>query len=110
MYRHGQPLPPLEGKTVLVVDDGVATGYTMLAALRGIRQGNPGLLVAAVPVAPQDTLWRVSQEADRVVCLATPEPFLAVGYHYVGFEQLSDEQVVEILQLANQQQGTRGRV
>lgn len=107
LYRQGRPLPPLDGKTVIVVDDGIATGYTMLAALRGIRRANPALLVAAVPVAPQDTLWKVSQEADRAVCLATPEPFFAVGFHYVSFEQVSDEAVVDLLQRARQQQGAR---
>lgn len=107
MYRQGGSLPPLAGKTVIVVDDGVATGYTMLAALRGIRKADPALLVAAVPVAPEETLWKVSREADRTVCLATPEPFLAVGFHYVGFEQVSDQEVVDLLQRARQQQGIK---
>jgi len=102
IYREGRPLPPMAGKKVLVVDDGVATGYTMLAALRGIRTTQPGELVAAVPVAARETLWRISKEADRVVCLATPEPFYAVGLHYVGFEQLSDQDVVDFLRLARQ--------
>lgn len=102
IYRHGQPLPSLVGRIVIVVDDGIATGYTMLAALKGIRQTGPGILVAAVPVAPEESLWKVSKEADRVVCLATPEPFYAVGFHYVGFEQLSDQDVVEYLERARQ--------
>lgn len=105
IYRQGRPLPSLAGRTVIVVDDGIATGYTMLAALRGIRTAGPGLLVAAVPVAPQESLWKISREADRVVCLATPEPFYAVGFHYVGFEQLSDEDVVKYLERARQQVG-----
>ncbi|MGE5619983.1 MAG: phosphoribosyltransferase [Sphingomonadaceae bacterium] len=105
IYRHGRPAPNTAGRKVIVVDDGIATGYTMLAALRGLRETRPALLVAAVPVAPEESLWRVSREADRVVCLETPEPFYAVGYHYVGFEQLSDEDVVECLERARQRVG-----
>mgnify|MGYP005843682073 CR=1 FL=1 len=103
LYRQGRPVPPLAGRTAIVVDDGIATGYTMLAAIAGIRTAHPRELVVAVPVAPQETLWRISKEADRVVCLATPEPFYAVGYHYVGFEQVSDEDVVRYLERARQQ-------
>lgn len=108
IYRQGRPLPPLAGRIAIVVDDGIATGYTMLAALRGLRQTHPSILVAAVPVAPEESLWKVSREADRVVCLATPEPFYAVGFHYVGFEQLSDDDVVTYLNQARQQVGKRG--
>ncbi len=105
IYRQGYPLPPTTGKTVIVADDGIATGYTMLAALRGLRETRPALLVAAVPVAPRESLWKVSQEADRVVCLASPEPFYAVGLYYVNFEQLSDQDVVQYLERARQQAG-----
>lgn len=108
MYRQGRSLPDLEGRTAIVVDDGIATGYTMLAALRGLRFTHPSELVAAVPVAPQETLWRVSKEADRVVCLATPEPFYAVGFHYEGFEQLSDDDVVDYLRRARGKSRTPG--
>lgn len=107
-YRQGRPLPPLAGRTAIVVDDGIATGYTMLAALRGLRKAHPAILVAAVPVAPEESLWKVSRESDRVVCLATPEPFYAVGFHYVGFEQLSDDDVVTYLNQAREQVGKRG--
>ncbi len=105
LYRQGRPLPPMEGRVVIVADDGIATGYTVLAALRGIRLANPAQLVVAVPVAPPETLAKVSREADRVVCLATPEPFYAVGFHYANFEQVSDEEVVRLLQLSRQQLG-----
>lgn len=107
IYRQGRDLPSLAGRTVLLVDDGIATGYTMLAALRGIRSAGPRRLVVAVPVAPQEAVWRVSQECDQVICLATPEPFYAVGAHYVGFEQVSDEEVVRYLDQARQQVGAR---
>jgi putative phosphoribosyl transferase len=110
VYRRGNPLGALDGRTVLTVDDGIATGYTMLAALKGLRAANPGLLVAAVPLAAEESLWKVSRESDRVVCLATPDPFYAVGYHYVGFEQLTDEDVVRYLERARQQLSAgRGR-
>jgi putative phosphoribosyl transferase len=107
IYRRGQPLPPLAGRTAIVVDDGIATGYTMLAALKGIRQIGPGTLVVAVPVAAQESLWKVSREADRTVCLETPEPFYAVGFHYEDFEQLSDEDVVGYLERARRWAGQR---
>lgn len=107
VYRGGRPLSSLDGRTVIVVDDGIATGYTMLAAVKGVREAKPGELVVAVPVAPQETLWRLSREADRTVCLATPEPFYAVGYHYISFDQLSDEDVVRYLVEANRQVGPR---
>ncbi|HEX2924348.1 MAG TPA: phosphoribosyltransferase [Chloroflexota bacterium] len=103
VYRGGTPLPALAGKTVLLVDDGIATGYTILAALSGLRAANPGNLVAAVPMAAEESLWRVSRESDRVVCLVTPEPFYAVGYHYAEFGQLTDEDVVRYLERARQE-------
>lgn len=85
------------GRTVIVVDDGLATGSTMIAALHALRARHPQKLVCAVPVSPPDTLARVSSYADEVVCLLAPESFSAVGQFYQSFPQVSDEEVVQIL-------------
>jgi putative phosphoribosyl transferase len=85
------------GCTAIIVDDGIATGATTLAALRATRRRTPQRLVLAVPVAPQDTLQRLHGEADEIVCLATPANFYAVGQFYVRFPQLQDDEVVVLL-------------
>lgn len=85
------------GRTVIVVDDGLATGATMIAALHGLRQQNPAKLVCAVPVAPPDTLAKVRELADEVVCLQAPEFFQAVGQFYRHFPQVEDEEVIALL-------------
>ena len=97
LYREGRPLPAVEGRTVILVDDGVATGHTIRVAAIALRRLNPKLVVIAVPVAPPEAIPRLQEVADDVVCLATPEPFLAVGRFYDRFDQVSDAQVVEIL-------------
>ncbi|MDI6637570.1 MAG: phosphoribosyltransferase [Bacillota bacterium] len=97
LYRGAEPAPHIEGRAVIVVDDGIATGYTMLAALRGVRQEKPARLVAAVPVAPPDSVARLEAEADEVVVLSRPVPFFAVGQFYEDFSQVSDEEVQDIL-------------
>jgi putative phosphoribosyl transferase len=97
LYRNQRPLPQLKGKTVLVVDDGVATGSTTLAALRALRKQQPALLVLAVPVGPPDVIARLQTEADRVICLAQPEQFWAVGQFFADWAQLSDQDVSDIL-------------
>lgn len=88
------------GSTAIVVDDGIATGATMLAALRATRRRGPHRLVLAVPVAPPHTLERLRREADETVCLDTPEEFFAVGQFYHHFPQLEDEEVIALLNLA----------
>ena len=85
------------GRTAIVVDDGIATGATMLAALRATRRRNPAHLVLAVPVAPRQTLKRLRREVDEVVCLDTPKDFVAVGQFYAAFPQLRDEEVIALL-------------
>lgn len=85
------------GRTVIVIDDGLATGATMIAALHGLRQQKPAKLVCAVPVAPPDTLVKVRELADEVVCLQAPEFFQAVGQFYRHFPQVEDEEVIALL-------------
>lgn len=80
-YGQGRRPVPVTGRIVVVVDDGIATGGTMRAALRALRANHPAALIAAVPVAPPDTLAALAEECDRIVCLRQPEPFLAVGAH-----------------------------
>jgi len=87
----------LAGKTAIIVDDGIATGATMKAAVKAARSRNAGQVVVAVPVAPKETLEELRSLADHVICLATPEPFWAVGQHYVRFDQVSDEEVTAAL-------------
>jgi putative phosphoribosyl transferase len=96
-YRGAEPAPELRGRTVIVVDDGVATGYTIRAALIALREQEPARLIVAVPVAPAASLEELAKVADEVVCLATPEPFLAVGAWYDDFDQTSDAEVIHLL-------------
>ncbi|OGT55913.1 MAG: phosphoribosyltransferase [Gammaproteobacteria bacterium RIFCSPHIGHO2_12_FULL_63_22] len=96
-YRPGQPAIALAGRTVIVVDDGLATGSTMIAALQAVRGQQPAHLVCAVPVAARDSLAHVADYADEVVCLATPRPFNSVGRYYLDFTGVTDEEVIELL-------------
>lgn len=85
------------GRIVIVIDDGLATGATMISALHGLRNRKPARLICAVPVAPPDTLDKVAELADEVVCLEAPENFRAVGQFYADFPQVEDEEVIQIL-------------
>jgi putative phosphoribosyl transferase len=97
LYLAGRPPVAVAGATVVVVDDGIATGTTLRAALKVLRQRGAVRVVLAVPVAPADTLAALSAEVDDTVCLATPEPFDAVGAHYVDFRQVGDDEVLAAL-------------
>jgi putative phosphoribosyl transferase len=97
---------PLEGRTVILVDDGLATGSTMRAAVRAVRHLQPAKVVVAVPVGAPSTCQALEQEADEVVCLQTPEPFSAVGLWYRRFDQTPDEEVRELLAAARRRQPT----
>jgi putative phosphoribosyl transferase len=99
-YRDGRPLLRVAGRTAIVVDDGIATGATFRAALEAMKQLNAAKVIAAIPVAPAESLPAIEALADEVVCLATPEPFYAVGLHYGDFSQTSDEEVVDLLKRA----------
>jgi predicted phosphoribosyltransferase len=97
MYVGDRPHPELSGHTVIVVDDGVATGATTRAALQAARLRKPSELVLAVPVAPTDTLKKLAGEADEIVCLEDYEEFGAIGFFYSDFRQVSDDEVIELL-------------
>jgi putative phosphoribosyl transferase len=97
LYLGDRAPAPVKGRTVIVVDDGIATGGTVRAALKALRRAGAGHIVLAVPVAPADTIDRLAGDADEIVCLAAPRRFHAVGLHYDDFTQTSDEEVVRLL-------------
>ena len=97
IYRQGRPPPELRGRIVILVDDGLATGATMRAAVKALRQGGAAKIVVAVPVGPPDTCRELEQEADETICLSTPAFFQAVGQYCEDFSQTSDEDVRELL-------------
>jgi putative phosphoribosyl transferase len=98
LYRGDRPFPDLHGKTVILVDDGLATGSTMRAGVEALRLEGPARVVVAVPVAAQETCNAFRDIADEIVCAETPEPFRAVGLWYQDFSQTTDEEVHELLE------------
>ena len=105
-YRGDRPPPDARDRTVILVDDGVATGSTMRAAAQAVRLLAPARLVVGVPVAPPETCRALASEVDEVVCLATPEPFYGVGLWYADFSPTTDTQVRELLERARSAQAT----
>ncbi len=104
LYRLGRG-GPLTGRTVVLVDDGIATGGTVRAAMQALARSGAAQVVLAVPVAPKDVLSQLALQCDRVICLATPEPFYAVGMHYRDFTQVEDEEVIRLLAEARSHAG-----
>ena len=97
IYRDGRPAPELRDRIVILVDDGLATGATMRAAVKALRESGAAKIVVAVPVGPPDTCREIAEEADETICLSTPEFFQAVGQYYEDFSQTSDAYVRELL-------------
>ena len=102
LYRQGRSLPQLTGRTVLLVDDGIATGSTFLASALAIRGLQPHRLVGVIPVGPSSTIREVRSHVDELVILMTPDPFYAVGNFFTDFTQVEDRDVVEYLNLAEE--------
>lgn len=100
-YRDGRPLVAIEGRIVILVDDGLATGSTMRAAVLAVRRLHPARIIVAVPVGAWQTCQALREVADEVVCAFTPEPFRAVGLWYVDFSQTTDDEVRRLLSRAN---------
>jgi len=105
LYRGQRPPLDVFGRTVILVDDGLATGSTMRAAVRALRRANPHRLVVAVPTAAPSTCEEFQTIADACVCTITPEPFRAVGLWYENFDQISDEEVCQLLFRASLEAG-----
>jgi putative phosphoribosyl transferase len=100
LYRDDRPSPTIRGRSIVLVDDGLATGSTMRAAALAIRVQNPEHLTVAVPVAPAETCAALRREVDEVICAVSPEPFFAVGNWYEDFSQTTDEEVHQLLERA----------
>ncbi len=101
LYRGDRPPPPLHGRTVVLVDDGLATGSTMLAAVQAVRTQRPRRIVVAVPVASPEACQALRRQADDCVCVSTPDPFYGVGLWYLNFNQTTDDEVQRLLAAAD---------
>src|SRR6266705_3494642 len=110
IYREGRPPPELRDRIVILVDDGLATGATMRAAVKALRERGVAKIVVAVPVGPPDTCREFEDEADETICASVPEFFQAVGQYYEDFSQTSDDEVRELLARAAQERPAEGRI
>lgn len=108
VYRAGRPALPLQGRAVILVDDGMATGSTMKVALLALREAQPARVIVAVPVASGEAVAMLTADADQVVCLMQPEQFYAVGLWYEHFGQTSDEEVIDLLDASAREHAGRG--
>ncbi len=106
LYRGETPYPMLQDHVIIIVDDGIATGSTVKAAIASIRKKKPKSVVVAVPVAPRSTVKELEKEADRVICLSTPEFFYAIGQFYVDFSQTTDGEVIRLLKKSREETET----
>ena len=97
-YRDGEKPAFIKNKIIILVDDGVATGFTIIAAINALKDEEIKKLIVAVPVSPQDTFLKLKSLVDEIICLETPEVFLAIGDFYYEFEQLTDEEVIQLIQ------------
>ncbi|VVO24344.1 phosphoribosyltransferase [Pseudomonas fluorescens] len=109
VYRAGRPPLQLRDQVVILVDDGLATGSTMLAAVQAVRQQQPSRIVVAVPVAPPETVAALRRKVDELVCPLIPEWMMSIGHWYLDFTQTSDQEVVDLLQRAWQREAQAGR-
>ena len=96
-YRGTDDFPNVKDRTVIIVDDGIATGFTILAAIKSVKKQGADKVVIAVPVAPRDTVERLSKEVDEVICLEVPEEFYAVGMHYESFSEVTEAEIAAIM-------------
>ncbi len=106
-YRGQRKMPTLKGKTLILIDDGIATGATIRAAITAIKKLSAKRLIIAIPVAPASTVQELNREVDEVICLKTPEPFYAIGNWYHDFSQTSDEEVRDLLTKAHRFSGEK---
>jgi len=109
LYRGGKPAPEISGRVVILIDDGLATGSSMSAAIAALRKQNPARIVVGVPVAAPSTCDEFRSEVDEIVCAVTPEPFHAVGIWYEDFSQTTDQEIHELLERADREHASHIR-
>jgi putative phosphoribosyl transferase len=107
IYRSGRPALSVKGRSAIIVDDGIATGYTVRAAIELLRQAGAQQVVVAAPVAAWQTMDALRAQADEVICLEVPDELVAIGAHYKDFAQVSDAEVIELLKSTNDRAGSR---